>query len=446
MGHPKTPAEKEPATKTADVSDQRERTPQHAPQTALPRTSSPPTILTINSGSSSLKLGLYRADDGNPTHEPQLLYRGATDNIGKPGGSLTVTAAAGKTIRHEDASHESQSSAFTHAAQVLQQFSGTSPDAIGHRIVHGGPHLREHCRITPQVLDTLRGAVHFAPLHIPPALALIDAASKLYPQAPAFACFDTAFHTTMPPEAFTYAIPARFREQGVQRYGFHGLSYESIVAALAPKVPSRLVVAHLGNGASLCAIANSRSVDTSMGLTPTGGIPMGTRSGDLDPGVVLFLARTGNLNNDALESLLNHESGLAGLSSGPQSGGGYTPGISDMRELTAAADRSSDQGSAAASQAIAIFCRSIAKTVASYAAVLGGLDALVFTGGIGEHSALVREAVCRRLAFLGIALDAEANQRHSSVISQQASSIAVQILSADEDGRIARHVDHLLAQ
>src|ERR1700722_12130310 len=257
-----------------------------------------PTILTINSGSSSLKLGLYRADAG--TVEPQLLYRGATDAIGRSGGSLTITDSSGKAIYHEDASHDSQSSAFTHAAQKLQQLSGTDmsrgPEAIGYRIVHGGPHLRQHCRITSQVLDTLRAAVHYAPLHIPPALALIDTASKLYPQAAAFACFDTAFHTTMPPEAFTYAIPARFREQGVQRYGFHGLSYESIIAALTPNLPARLVVAHLGNGASLCAIASGRSVDTSMGLTPTGGIPMGTRSGDLDPGVVLFLARSGHLN------------------------------------------------------------------------------------------------------------------------------------------------------
>src|SRR3984957_12296565 len=283
-----------------------------------------PTILTINSGSSSLKLGLYRADAG--TVEPQLLYRGATDAIGRSGGSLTITDSSGKAIYHEDASHDSQSSAFTHAAQKLQQLSGTDmsrgPEAIGYRIVHGGPHLRQHCRITSQVLDTLRAAVHYAPLHIPPALALIDTASKLYPQAAAFACFDTAFHTTMPPEAFTYAIPARFREQGVQRYGFHGLSYESVVATFgassgavpATAVPARLVVAHLGNGASLCAIAEARSVDTSMGLTPTGGIPMGTRTGDLDPGVVLFLARSGNLDANALESVVNHDSGLAGLS------------------------------------------------------------------------------------------------------------------------------------
>jgi acetate kinase len=403
----------------------------------------PATILTINSGSSSLKLGLYRADAA----EPQLLYRGATDAIGKSGGALTITDSSGKTIHHEDASHDSQSSAFQHAAQKLQQLSGTDmskgPEAIGYRIVHGGPHLRQHCRITPQVLDTLRAAVHYAPLHIPPALALIDTASKLYPQVPAFACFDTAFHTTMPPEAYTYAIPVRFREQGVQRYGFHGLSYESVVAALAPAVPARLVVAHLGNGASLCAIAGGRSVDTSMGLTPTGGIPMGTRSGDLDPGVVLFLARSGHLNPNELESVLNHESGLAGLSqSSTPSSGTHVPGISDLRELTAAADH----GSATACQALAIFCRAIAKTAASYAAVLGGIDCLVFTGGIGEHSVLVREQVSRQLAFLGLAIDAAANQRHAPVISEPVSPISIRILTADEDGRIAHHVRALLAQ
>jgi acetate kinase len=392
-----------------------------------------PTILTINSGSSSLKLGLYRTDADTP---PQLLYRGATDAIGKPSGSLTITDAADQSIHREDASHESQSSAFAHAAQKLQQLSGTDPDAIGHRVVHGGPHLREHCRITPQVLDTLRAAIHYAPLHIPGALALIDAASKLYPQIPAFACFDTAFHTTMPAEASTYPIPARFREQGVQRYGFHGLSYESVVASFgsgpAPGVPARLVVAHLGNGASLCAIANSRSVDTSMGLTPTGGIPMGTRSGDLDPSVVLFLARAGHLDSNALESVLNHASGLAGLSDG----------ISDLREITAAANK----GSATANQAIAIFCRSIAKTIASYAAVLGGLDCLAFTGGIGEHSALVREQVCRQLGFLGLALDPDANRRNAATISQQTSPIGVRVLTADEDGRIAHHVRELLSR
>jgi acetate kinase len=387
-----------------------------------------PTILTINSGSSSLKLGLYRAD----REAPKLLYKGASDSIGKPGGSLTIADRSGRTIHHEDASHDSQSSAFRHAAEKLHELSGMSPDGVGYRIVHGGPHLRQHCRITPEVLETLRGATHYAPLHIPAALTLIETVSQMYSGVPSFACFDTTFHTTMPPEAATCAIPLRFREQGVQRYGFHGLSYEAVVAALAPEVPARLVVAHLGNGASLCAIGNGRSVDTSMGLTPTGGIPMGTRAGDLDPGVVLFLARNGHLTPNELESLLNHESGLLALS-------GST---SDMRELTTAAN----QGSATAQQAITIFCRSIAKTVASYAAVLGGLDCLVFTGGIGEHSELVREQVCRQLVFLGIAIDGKANQAHAAVISGPSNAITVRVIPADEDGRIARHVCTLLSE
>ncbi len=389
----------------------------------------PGSILTINSGSSSIKLGLYSDDP-----QPRLLYKGAADAIGKPGGSLIVTDADGKDLHHEDASHEAQSAAFKHAAQILRGLTGDNPSAIGYRIVHGGPHLRQHCALTPKVLATLREATHYAPLHIPPALALIDTASQLYPHAAPFACFDTAFHTTMPPEANTYAIPARIRRQGVERYGFHGLSYESIVAALAPDVPARLVVAHLGNGASLCAIAEGRSVDTSMGLTPTGGIPMGTRTGDLDPGVVLFLARSEQIDNDALESILNQESGLSALSSGPNG-----PGMSDMRELTKAADA----GNQDAALALVIFCRSIAKTIASYAAVLGGLDCLVFTGGIGEHSAVVRERVCRQLAFLGIALDEDANRQHTNTISQQNSTARMQVIPADEDGQIALHVRHL---
>lgn len=390
----------------------------------------PDLLLTLNSGSSSLKLGLYTTAS-EPARPPTLLFKGAADHIGKPGGSLTLTDAGGNTVHREDVQHASQPDAFTHAAQKLAQLAGGSPVAIGHRIVHGGPHLREHCRLTAQVLETLRASVHYAPLHIPPALALIGAVTQLYPDTSQFACFDTAFHRTMPPAAFTYAIPARFREQGVQRYGFHGLSYESIVAVLAPAVPPRMVVAHLGNGASLCALAHGQSVDTSMGMTPTGGIPMGTRTGDLDPGVVLFLARAKNLHTDSLEALLNHESGLKGLSSSAQSAG-----TSDMRELSRAAEQGDDN----ATLAITIFCREIAKTIAGYAAVLGGLDAIVFTGGIGEHSAPVRERVCRKLAFLGAALDPSANAQHASILSAPSSRVTVRVIAADEDGRIAAHV------
>lgn len=394
------------------------------------------TILTLNSGSSSLKLGLYE----KAAAVPKRLVTGAADAIGRPGGKLILRDGSGATLHEEDAAHESQTDAFTHAAQRLAEKGFASPAGIGFRIVHGGPHLCEHMPITPQVLDTLRASTHFAPLHIPPALQLIDAAHRTFPDAKLFACLDTAFHTTLPPAAFTYAIPPRFREQGVRRYGFHGLSYESIVAALAPSVPARLIVAHLGNGASLCAIERGRSVDTSMGLTPTGGIPMGTRTGDLDPGVVVYLARQGgdsgeSVTVDALETMLNHDSGLLALSSTVD-----RPGTADMRELTTR----QQAGDADAELAVAVFCREIAKTVASYAAILGGLDCLVFTGGIGEHSEIVRERVCGQLAFLDVHLDAELNQKNASVISSDSSPVQVHIIPADEDGQIARHVATML--
>ncbi len=396
------------------------------------------SILTLNSGSSSLKLGLYQAV--SPDAPPQPVASGAAEAIGKPGGSLILRNTDGAIVHREDAAHESQADAFAHAAERLRALGHAPPDGIGFRIVHGGPHLRQHCPLTPEVLETLRASTHFAPLHIPPALTLIDAARSTYPAARLFACFDTAFHTTLPPVASTYAIPPRLREQGVQRYGFHGLSYESAVAALQPNVPARLVVAHLGNGASLCAIERGRSVDTSMGLTPTGGIPMGTRTGDLDPGVVVYIARQGGeaggaMDLSAVEDLLNHDSGLLALSSTLD----HT-GTADMRELTSRAEA----GDAGAELAIEIFCRAIAKTVASYAAVLEGLDALVFTGGIGEHSATVRDRVCRQLAFLGVIIDDSANRQNAATVSAGKSLFKVQILEADEDGQIARHVASML--
>ncbi len=409
-------------------------------------------ILTINSGSSSLKFGLYL----NPGAAPRPLYSGTADGIGKDHpGTLTLKDASGKQLFHRETAFPSQNEAFAQAAEQLEALSGTKPAAIGHRIVHGGPHLREHQLITAEVLATLEASTHFAPLHIPPALALIRLAGEHYPGVPQFACFDTAFHATMSPAAFTYAIPAKYRVQGVQRYGFHGLSYESIVRALEPDVPARLVVAHLGNGASLCAIECGRSVDTSMGFTPSGGIPMGTRTGDLDPGVPLFLQRQDALSTDALETLINHDSGLKALSSGIKSDGSSSfSGSSDMRTLTASAfpensgpdhSASGNPAAQAAALAIDIFCRSIAKTIGAYCTVLGGLDLLVFTGGIGEHSTRVREGVCSRLAFLGLTLDRARNEQAADTISANDSRIPVRILPADEDGQIARHVHTMLS-
>jgi len=383
-------------------------------------------ILTINSGSSSLKLGLFIEGEG----EEHVLFDALADGIGKRDGKLEIRNEAGKLVRSEALVSKTQEQALQQVALWLGELQADKPAAIGHRVVHGGPHLTTHQRITPEVLDELQRSVHFAPLHIPSALRLIKEAQKNYPKVPHFACFDTAFHRTLPEAAARFALPSDLFLEGVRRYGFHGLSYESIVRRLSKNLPRRVVIAHLGNGASLTAVENGLSVDTTMGLTPTGGIPMGTRSGDLDPGVLLHLMRTERMAVDALEDLLNRDSGLVGLS-------GNT---SDMRELQASAER----GSAAAGLAIEVFCRSIQKTIAAFSAVLQGLDLLVFTGGIGEHSAKVRSSVCNGLDFLGIQLDQERNERHAATISTEASKCRVVVIPSEEDSQIARHCRRLM--
>ena len=384
------------------------------------------SILTINSGSSSLKLGLFIERDG----EEHIFFDVLADGIGKRDGKLEMRNAARNIVRSEALASTTQEQAFHEVARWLAELEAAEPAAIGHRVVHGGPHLTMHQRISPEVLDELRRSVHFAPLHIPSALQLIKAAQKIYPKVPHFACFDTAFHRTLPEAAARFALPGELFLEGVRRYGFHGLSYESILRRLSQNLPRRVVIAHLGNGASLVAVENGLSVDTTMGLTPTGGIPMGTRSGDLDPGVLLHLVRTKQLDADALEGLLNHDSGLVGLSGG----------TADMRELQASAHR----GSAQAGLAIEIFCRSIRKTIAAFAAVLQGLDLLVFTGGIGEHSAKVRSSVCDGLDFLGIQLEPNRNEINAATISTENSSCHVAVIPSEEDREIARHCRELM--
>jgi len=378
-------------------------------------------ILVINTGSSSLKIGLYIEQNG----EEQILLDGSADGISRSSGKFEVRDAQGRTLRSEDLSFATQSEALQHAAPALAELSNIRPSAVGHRVVHGGPHLLTHQLITPAVIDELSACLHFAPLHIPLALELIDRAQQSYPDLPQFACFDTAFHTTIPESAARFPLPRDLFDEGIRRYGFHGLSYESVVYQLGHDLPSRTVVAHLGSGASLAALLDGRSVDTSMGLTPTGGIPMATRTGDLDPGVLLYLMRAKKIDADALEALLNHDSGLKAISGGK----------ADMRDLEAAAS----SGDSEAQMAIDIFSTAIRKYVAAYAAVLGSLDLLVFTGGIGEHSASLRERVCRGLNFLGIAIDKGQNEAHAATISTAASSIRVDIVPSQEDQQIARH-------
>ena len=290
------------------------------------------------------------------------------------------------TKRAEDAEKVSlpdHASAVLRALDALKPFG--APVAVGHRFVHGGPEIREHQRITPEVLKKLKAAVDYAPLHLPPALAALEAIEKALPNIPEIACLDTAFHRTMPDVSKTYALPAAVRKLGVERYGFHGLSLESILPQLR-QVPENLVVAHLGNGSSITAIRNGRSVDTSMGLTPTGGVMMGTRCGDLDPGVMVYITRHGYADPEALEKLVNKQSGLLGVSEKS----------SDVRELIEA--RNTDQQAALA---LHMFCYQVRKAIAGMAAALGGLDTLVFTGGIGAHAAELRDEICGGLGFLG---------------------------------------------
>ncbi|MGC9198815.1 MAG: acetate/propionate family kinase [Acidobacteriaceae bacterium] len=386
------------------------------------------SILVVNTGSSSLKTGLY-VSSHNQEH---LLFDASAERLGQPDATLSLRDADGRMLRSENLSLQTHQQALQHVSKWLADHGIDPPKAVGHRVVHGGPRLIEHQRITDSVLDTLRQYIHFAPLHIPLALALIQQAETTYPAVPQFACFDTAFHRTLPLTASRFAIPHSLFDKGVRRYGFHGLSCESIVHALGAELPARTVIAHLGNGASLTAVKQGCSIDTSMGLTPTGGIPMGTRTGDLDPGVLLYLMRTMQMNPDDMETLLNHESGLKALS-----------GTSaDVRTLTASADA----GDAQAQFALDVFCTAVAKTIAAYAVVLDGLDLLVFSGGIGEHSARVRTSICAHLRFLGVALQESANAASSPTISSPNSSAQVRIVQSREDLQIARHSRRLLRQ
>lgn len=383
-------------------------------------------ILVVNTGSSSLKFGLYGQRNG----DEQVLLDGLADGIGQSNGTLEVKDASGKTLRSEQLSFASRHDALSHATQWLNELAPGTPYAIGHRVVHGGPKLIEHQSITPELIAELQASVHFAPLHIPMALQLIEEAERAYPKVPQFACFDTTFHRTMPETAARFPLPRELYDEGIRRYGFHGLSYESIVHQFGNELPGRTVMAHLGSGASLVAVRDGRSVDTSMGLTPTGGIPMGTRTGDLDPGVLLYLQRAKRVDADALEKLLNHNAGLAALSGG----------TADMRMLQAAAN----QGNHDARLAIEVFCSAIAKTIAAYATVLGGLDMVIFAGGIGEHSAEVRKKVCARLPFLNLAIDEGMNDANAGSISTAQSRVQVRMVPSQEDRQIARHCRRMM--
>ena len=387
-------------------------------------------ILTINAGSSSLKAALY---DMDRTERVTLACH--VERIGQSGSQMRIVDGGRVTLLDRTAdldSHESAARAFLEWLQHQQ--AEVEPSAVGHRLVHGGSTHRAPHILTPDVMDDLQELVPLDPDHLPQALAVIRVATEAYPAIPQVACFDTSFHRSMSRVAQMYPLPPRFGDAGVIRYGFHGLSCEFIVQALraidAREGEGRIIIAHLGNGASLTAVREGVSVDTTMGFTPTGGIMMGTRSGDLDPGVLLHLLEAQGMQGTALNRLVNHEAGLLGVS-----------GLSgDMRDLLG--KESSDPRAA---DAVTLFCYLARKSVGALVAALGGVDTLIFTAGIGEHSAPIRERICEGLEFLGFELDAERNARHAPIVSRDGSRVVVRVMKTDEDLMIARHVRHLLS-
>ena len=377
-------------------------------------------ILCLNGGSSSLKFALYRMSD-----EAQArLASGAVERLGLPDGRFRFRGPEGDVSADVRAEFRDHRDAVRHVFDVLDKRGFATPAAVGHRLVHGGPDHAAPQRIDSALLTALRQLIPLAPLHLPSELAVIDAVADRFPDLPQVACFDTAFHRSMPRLAQRLPLPRALWSEALRRYGFHGLSYEYVVGVLGPAARGRTIIAHLGNGASLVAVRDGRPMDTTMGLTPIGGVVMGTRTGDLDPGVLLYLMREIGYDARRLERLVDTESGLLGIS-------GIT---SDMKTLLA--QRETDPGAA---DAVATFCYSIRKHIGALAAVLGGLDTLVFTGGIGERAAPVRWEICHGLQHLGVRLDPRQNAGDATTISMPDSGCTVRVIPTNEDLMIARH-------
>jgi acetate kinase len=382
-------------------------------------------VLALNSGSSSLKFGLYRVGSARV----EVLLTGEAESFGDKESKFVVRDSRNHVLLSQTAPTPSQREVIARIARLLADLKMPAPVAVGHRIVHGGPKLRRHCLIDDRVLRQLEAASVFAPLHTPSALSVIGFAREHFSAATQAACFDTAFHADLPEVARVLPIPKELQSEGIQRYGFHGLSCESIVRQLADDLPERLIIAHLGNGASVTAVKAGRSIDTSMGLTPSGGVIMSTRSGDLDPGVLIYLMREKKFDAAVLEELVDGRSGLLGISG---VGG-------DMRGLHEAAPTNAD-----ARLAIQMFCYSVRKQVAAMIAALDGVDAIVFTGGIGENDEEVRAAICRGLSWLGVSLDETRNASANNPVNCPASRCSVLVLPSHEDEQIARHTWALL--
>ncbi len=387
------------------------------------------SVLTINGGSSSIKFAVYQLG----ASLTRTLV-GKIDRIGLSGTHLSFSARSQAQPGSLAVAVDDHHAAANYLIDWLDRQVGFSAiKAVGHRVVHGMQHTDPEL-VSQPLLDALQRISAYDPEHLPHEIALIEAFRRRYPQLPQVACFDTAFHHSLPRVARLLPIPRRFDAQGIQRYGFHGLSYTFLMQELArvagaKAAQGRVILAHLGNGASLAAVRDGRSIDTSMGFTPTGGVTMGTRTGDLDAGVAWYLMQSEQLTPQQFNHLVNHESGLLGVSETS----------SDMRDLIAR-----EASDVRAAEAVALFCYQVKKCIGAYAAALGGLDTLVFAGGIGENAAVVRARICEGLDFLGIAIEEKRNAANAGVISADASRVAVRVMHTDEEAMIAKSVRQVL--
>ncbi|MHB8207146.1 acetate/propionate family kinase [Mucilaginibacter sp.] len=384
-------------------------------------------ILSLNGGSSSLKFSLYHSVS------TKLEWAGSIDRIGEESARLEIKDISGKVLENRIGSYKDFSAAVAAVIEWIKNDEHHYPLlAIGHRLVQGGPNHRKPLIITNELLQSLDQLIYLAPNHLPDEIDTIKAFQTAYPDVQQIACFDTSFHRNMPAYATDYPLPAKFKNMGLIRYGFHGLSYEFIMQELAglesPVAQQKIIIAHLGNGASMVAIKNGLSVDTTMGISPIGGLVMGTRSGDLDPGVSLFLLKQAKMTPDELDDLLSKQSGLIAIA-----------GKRDVQELL-----KMEPDHPKAKKALTLFCYSARKFIGSLAAAMGGLDMLVFTGGIGENSAIIRERICKELGFIGIELDPKENRDNKPVISKVNSSVSVRVIPTNEELMIARLVCSVL--
>ena len=382
-------------------------------------------ILTLNSGSSSLKFAAFEKRASQLTEH----IRGAIERIGQDDAQLVFAAPSGaiESQRLGTARHVSQT--LEVIWNLLTRYDFEQIDAVGHRIVHGGRDLTKPVLIDSDVLEQLQDLATFAPLHQSVQLEIVQAVRVYVPDMNQVACFDTAFHRTIPEIAYRYPLPERYEREGIRKYGFHGLSCESILNTMVEARRGKTIIAHLGNGCSITAIQNGQSVDTTMGMTPTSGVMMGTRCGDLDPGVLVHLMRSRSMTADALERVINEESGLMGVS-----------GISNS--VKTLLDHPDDPR---AELALKMFCYRIAKAIGEMTVALGGLDRLIFTGGIGERSSGIRKRICQPLATLGIQIDDKKNDQHSPAMHLDQSKVSIHVLSTNEEEIIAKHVSDVLS-